>query len=377
MLSRLKFELEELIDQMLSHIPNEMWESEKTTFCDLQMAGGQFIKKIIKKLQEAGHSDENIKSRIYGYSENDLYLSYVISDKKIIGNFDIYNEETIGNMKFDVIVGNPPYQMQVGPNKTETIWDKFVINSFKHLNDDGYLAFVHPSGWRNVDGKFKQIQNKILSKNLLYLEIHNEKDGLKTFGAETRYDWYVLHNKNVLKTNTNIKFQDGSIMQIDVKGLDFLPNDNFEKVYSLIAKNNEERVIVIYSRSAYGTDKINTNQIKTNEFKYPCVYTVNSENQPTFFYSNTNKNGHFDIPKFIWSNGRISSIGSYVDETGEFGLTQFSYAIVDEPKNLPHIKKAFDSVEFRNLMEACAVGQLTVNYKIISLFRKDFWKEFI
>lgn len=377
MLSRLKFELEELIDQMLSHIPNEMWESEKTTFCDLQMAGGQFIKKIIKKLQEAGHSDENIKSRIYGYSENDLYLSYVISDKKIIGNFDIYNEETIGNMKFDVIVGNPPYQMQVGPNKTETIWDKFVINSFKHLNDDGYLAFVHPSGWRNVDGKFKQIQNKILSKNLLYLEIHNEKDGLKTFGAETRYDWYVLHNKNVLKTNTNIKFQDGSIMQIDVKGLHFLPNDSFSKVNSLLAKNEESKVNILFSSSKYETRNTHMSKHINDTFTHPIIYTINGEHNPTFYYSSVNNKGHFGIPKLIWSNGRISSIGSYIDNNGEFGLTQFAYAIVDTPENLPYIKKAFDSIEFRNLMEACAVGQLTVNYKIISLFRKDFWKEFI
>jgi hypothetical protein len=25
-------------------------------------------------------------------------------------------------------------------------------------------------------------------------------------------------------------------------------------------------------------------------------------------------------------------------------------------------------------MELCAVGQLTVNYKVISIFKKDFWK---
>jgi len=27
-------------------------------------------------------------------------------------------------------------------------------------------------------------------------------------------------------------------------------------------------------------------------------------------------------------------------------------------------------------MELCAVGQLTVNYKVISIFKKGFWKEF-
>ena len=33
--------------------------------------------------------------------------------------------------------------------------------------------------------------------------------------------------------------------------------------------------------------------------------------------------------------------------------------------------------DFRNLMELCAVGQLTVNYKVIKIFKKDFWKVFL
>ena len=81
--------------------------------------------------------------------------------------------------------------------------------------------------------------------------------------------------------------------------------------------------------------------------------------------------------KLMWSNGRIKSIGSVIDKEGKYGLTQFAYGIVDKEKNLENIKKSFDSHKFRRLMEYCAVGQLTVNYKIISLFKKDFWKEFI
>jgi hypothetical protein len=89
------------------------------------------------------------------------------------------------------------------------------------------------------------------------------------------------------------------------------------------------------------------------------------------------KEGHFGIPKLIWSNGRITSVGSFLDLKGEYGLTQFAYAIADEKENLPLIKKAFDSDKFRIIMQSCAVGQLLINYKIISLFRKDFWREFI
>ena len=156
---------------------------------------------------------------------------------------------------FDVVMGNPPFQEKVGPNKTETLWGKFIIKSLTILKSSGYLVFVHPSGWRNIDGKFKTIQKEILSRDLQYLEIHNEKDGLKTFSSETRYDWYVLKNELVGNTNTIIKFQDGTTNTINVNGLEFIPNGEYEKIMSMIAKNGEENVDVIYERSLYGTDK--------------------------------------------------------------------------------------------------------------------------
>ncbi|MFM7855068.1 MAG: hypothetical protein ACKO96_24870, partial [Flammeovirgaceae bacterium] len=119
--------------------------------------------------------------------------------------------------------------------------------------------------------------------------------------------------------------------------------------------------------------KNHTSDKKNKQFQFPVVYTITSENVPTLKWSSKNDLGHFDVPKLIWSNGRISSVGSLLDCEGKYGLTQFAYAITDTPKHLKQIKKAFDSKEFRDLMYACSVGQLSINYKIISTFRKDFW----
>jgi hypothetical protein len=275
---------------------------------------------------------------------------------------------------FDVVMGNPPFQDNKSLNGT--LWDKFIITLLTLLKTSGYLVFIHPAGWRNIAGKFKNIQKEILTRDLQYLEIHNEKDGMKTFSSETRYDWYVLKNEKIDITNTIIKFQDGTTNTINVNGLEFIPNGEYDKIMSMIATNGEESVEVMYSRSLYGTDKKHMSRKKTDEYKYPCVYTVNSKSEITYYYS-SKQHGHYEVPKFIWSNGRISSIGSYVDMNGDYGLTQFAYAIVDKPENLQKIKEVFDSKEFRNLMELCAVGQLTVNYKVISTFKKDFWKEFL
>lgn len=278
--------------------------------------------------------------------------------------------------KFDVIFGNPPYQKLVGKSHTQSIWNQFVIHSLNILKPEGFLVFVHPSGWRNIDGKFKDVQKEILSRNLLYLEIHDEKDGLKTFYCETRYDWYILQNKKVNKTNTTIKFQDGKTFNVNVNKLEFIPNGEFKKIMSLLANNNEEKVEVIHDHSSYEPRKKWMSKEKNEKYKYPCVYIVNSKSEITFYYSSEKKE-HFGIPKLIWSNGRIKSIGSYIDDKGKFGLTSFAYAIVDKPENLDKIKKVFDSKEFRKLMEYCAVGQNSINHKVIASFRKHFWKDFL
>ena len=287
---------------------------------------------------------------------------------------------TLGVDKFDVVVMNPPYQeLKPGNKKSFPLWDKFVNKCIDlTIKTGGYLVAVHPAGWRNTDGVFKYLQQLIMKKQLLYLEMHSIPDGLKTFGAETRYDFYCLKNSpNEGNFITKIKCQDGKIERLNISKMEFIPSGMFNEFKKLLAKPGEEKVEVLYSRSDYGTDKKNMSKIKTDEFKYPVVYRVRKDDSVDFWYSNTNENGHFGISKLIWSDGRVKSVGSYIDDKGKYALNQFQFAIVDKTENLPNIKKAFDSKQFRALMENCAVSNLCINRKAISLFRKDFWVDFL
>ena len=251
---------------------------------------------------------------------------------------------------------------------------KFVNKIIPILKENGYLCFVHPAGWRDVDGLFKNTQKIMLDKQFLYLSIHDRPEGIKTFGALIRYDFYCLKNcKSNNEFKTKIRCESGEIENICLFGMEFIPNGMFNEIKSLIAIDGEEKVKIM-ANSSYHTQRDFMNKEKTEVFIHPCMYYVSKIDNTSIWYSKTNKNGHFGTPKVIWSNGDAAHTGTFVDEKGEYGLTQFSYSIVDDKENLQNIKNAMDSKKFRDMMVNCSVAVMSINRKVIATFRKDFWK---
>ncbi len=82
-------------------------------------------------------------------------------------------------MKFDVIIGNPPYQGTAGTQTGQTIWDKIVEVSLEHVKPDGLLTFIHPGRWRQADDKLGYMYRDY---QLVYLSIHSVKDGIRSTG---------------------------------------------------------------------------------------------------------------------------------------------------------------------------------------------------
>lgn len=265
-------------------------------------------------------------------------------------------------------MGNPPYQDNSGnKGKGHTLWTKFVelaIKKLLHIN--GFLLFIHPSVWRQIDHPCLKL---IKDKQLLYLEIHNSNDGIKMFKCATRYDWYVLCNTPNNK-KTIIKGEDGIINNINLNEWAFIPNMMFNEIYKMICTTN--RIDILHSESAYEPRKKWMNGKKDDIFKYPCIYSINKKNDPSLKYSSINTKGHFGIPKVIFSNGA----GLIVDKNGDYGMTQWASAIIDVPDNLEIIKKALQTDKFQNIKCAIQLDSSTYNIKVMKLFKKNFYDEF-
>lgn len=285
-----------------------------------------------------------------------------------------YKEEI--NMKFDVVIGNPPYQKKVGPKKTEAIWPKFVEKSFEICKEGGYVSLIHPSGWRNVKGNYKDVQKLLLSKDVKYLDMYSDVDGMKIFNASINFDTYLIHNVENTGEKSVITDQSRKMFNHKINDLEFIPNGMFDEIFSLVANEGEETVDVLYSRSAYGTDKNHISKVRTEEHIYPCVSNVTKSEDIKLLYSSINTNGHFGISKLICGSAS-SGTNYFIDNNGDYGVTQFSFAIIDLQENLSLIKKVMKSEIFQTIIKSIPNNSSAVNYKILSTFKKDFWKYFL
>jgi len=386
-----------LVNEMLDTLPKEVWKNPNLKWLDPAAGMGNFPVAVYMRLME-GLKDviKDEEKRRKHILENMLYMvelddTNIFMMKKIFcgklsksskkgyalnifeGSFiDFKHFKKVNiELKFDVILGNPPFQYKEENKQARPIWHLFIKRSYEELlKDKGYLLFVHPSGWRDIDGITRFIYNYIKENNLIYLSMNGFKDGQRVFGVGTNFDYYLVQN---IKTNDNITIIsdiDSEEYKINLNDWDFIPSGKFSLFQKLLT--NKEKVNVLYDRSMYGTDK---KWIINKKTIYPCIYSITQKDGCKFKYSKEKK-GHFGIPKVIWSNGA----GTYpiIDEKGKYGLTQFAYAIVDDKQNLQKIKDAMSSERFINLMKYLAFKEDNkYNYKIIALFKKDFYKYFL
>lgn len=158
MLSRLKFEIKTIVNEMLDQIPEEQFVSSTTTFFDPEIGGGQFLKEIEIRLRKYGHSDTNIKSRVSGMALNILSKNYAINMNKVISNIEIgdfLQKDT--NMKFDNIVGNPPFQDGTKIGQQNKIYNQISKKALSLLADTGVMSFITPTSVCKKSKRFSLI----------------------------------------------------------------------------------------------------------------------------------------------------------------------------------------------------------------------------
>lgn len=146
-----------LVCEMLDRLPPEVWSSNSTTFLDPAMASGQFVTEIERRLRAMGHSNDNIRSRVFGLETSRMQVNIAVNMNELVGTYAVdagYQTFLSGEVaalqkgwpvKFDIVVGNPPYQADNGISSK--LWVRFVIASDAVLRDGGHMLMVVPNSW--------------------------------------------------------------------------------------------------------------------------------------------------------------------------------------------------------------------------------------
>ena len=340
--------------------------------------------KLMNGLKDEIKDREERKKHIF---ENMLYMSELgrknVEITRLVFDGDkyklnLYHGDTLkldikeewGIDGFDIVLGNPPYQND-NNNKGSgnTLWNLFVDKSLNEwLIEKGLLLYVHPRGWRQINSK---VGNLMKTKQIIYLNMNSVSKGLETFKCATDYDYYLIENICVYKETNIVDYKNKKYKYMINKELKFIPNHSLNEVFSLV--DSVEDNGFINDQSSYEPRKKWMSKNQSNEYKYPCVYSINSKNIISKKWSNRNDNGHFNVTKFIFSNGS----GYYKDINGEYGLTQWAYAIKCNKEDMDNVEKSFNSNKFINIVDAINLTSNKYNYNVMKLFKKDFWKEFI
>lgn len=198
-----------LVNDILDQLPAEVWMSDCTTFLDPAFGGGQFLREIERRLREAGHSQDNISSRVYGCEIRQIRINWTwdhggVKTRNLIKT-DFVSYDGWGNMKFDVIVGNPPYQL----TNSKKLWPEFVLKSMDLLKPGGYMGMVIPATWLTSDGAvYKKVRTRLTSEHNL-LCVSRDADNHFDVGQDicyfvSKFEPYA-HNTTYMKQSESVQ----------------------------------------------------------------------------------------------------------------------------------------------------------------------------
>lgn len=289
-----------MIDKLEEHDPS-LFTRTDSTFIDLYMKSGMYITEIVKKLfnnTRSNYKSDNeclkhiLENQVYGLSPTPIlqgitqaYIFGFDKDHNIFRKNFIQHDITPEaqdskakeklqelfnlkkDMKFDAVVGNPPYQESTGTNFARPVYHHFIISAQK-MNPN-YVCMVHPARFLfNAGATPKDWNNKMLNDPHLSIAMF-ESESQKLFpGVDIKGGVCVtLWNKNELGSGL---------------GGSFVAHTELQSILLKIKSGGFDNIIFPQTKTSKPIDKLFPTEvrIRPNYFdKFPEIFKTKSNDK--------------------------------------------------------------------------------------------------
>lgn len=328
----------ELICEMLGTLPSDVWTNKNLKWLDPANGIGNYpiivFYKLMKGLStaipdEKKRSKHIIENMLYMVelnsvnvkTSNRLFRMIDPSATPNIARANFLEEEKkwkkqLGVYKFDIIMGNPPYNeggirakgnvQEKGESKT--LWPDFVSKSIGYLKtQDSYLLFIHPASWISL----KSANGALLkSRQIETMRFYNYKHAQTLFGGSSGkipLTYYLMKNIETKKETLVYDNCYDKFIPFNIYENNFVPTESIElmkKVYAFTKKYGSLADKYVSIRN--GTD---TKNIWSTTNPYPLINISYNNFEVSFSKNNNCKNNE---KKLLFPN---SSMGYPVLDT--------------------------------------------------------------
>lgn len=306
----------ELINKMLDQLPKSVWNNPNLKWLDPANGVGNFPMIAFSRLNEGlSKKMPNEKKRKEHIVKNMLYMvefngKNVAVAKKIFGkDANIYCgsfledgwKKAFGIDKYDVIMGNPPYNTGGVQKGGGVFWKEFVFEGVENLKTNGYLVYVHPLGWRKPKGE-RASAGDIFDRfkkegHLISLTMNN----VVRYTGFPNVDYYLWQKKNTGKdTLVNVTFNGLTFEgQLDLSQLPFIPNYIDPTVVYLLKKlmnvNEQDKLSIVRNQDFKPTKE----NLKGTGIPYAYYYVPDSDTYLPAFRDTNDKPDYASLNKVI------------------------------------------------------------------------------